>query len=113
MKVEVVKDLHLPEIEEVIVTPICPYKSKQNAKAVICGLATIKVCGLTIKGITVKQGEKGLFINMPQCLTGNQKYKDIVYATTRAMQDKITQSVLDTYQEVVKEKGSSVELAPK
>ena len=31
----------------------------------IVGIATVEVCGLTIKGVTVKQGQDGLFEPAP------------------------------------------------
>lgn len=98
IKKEMQRDLQLPEPEVINVTPVDPAGYPREARARICGLATVRVCGLTVKGITVKQGERTLFIDMPQYQNGERKYRDIVYGTSRAMQKKITQSVLDAYQ---------------
>jgi DNA-binding cell septation regulator SpoVG len=100
LKQEITKDIHLPDVEVVSVTPINP-KNVAGAKAVICGLATVKISGLTIQGITIKQGEKGLFINMPQYQNAGA-YKDIVYGTTKAMQQKLEDAILHLYKSKVK-----------
>lgn len=88
-------ELYLPEIEEVNVTRIRPH-APPGARACICGLATVRVCGVGIHGITVKRGEKGLFVNMPQYQSGGG-YKDAVYATNKRMQEKIQRAVLEEY----------------
>lgn len=98
IKQEITKDVVLPEIESVEVTPILTMKKYQTAKAYICGMATVKVCGLTIHGIAIKKSEKGVFINMPQ-YRNEKGYHDIVYGTSKAMQEKIQQAVLETYEQ--------------
>lgn len=110
IKKELMKDINLPEIDNVEVTPVNARYSN-NAKAKICGLATIQVSGLTIRGITIKQGERGMFVNMPQYKNGTGVYKDIAYGTSKAMQEKITQAVLDMYSEAVKRKGQEMQEA--
>lgn len=94
------KDLNLPEVEEVDVTPL-PDPYAGAARARIVGVATVSVCGLTIRGITVKEGEHGLFVNMPQYRTEDGKYKDLVYGTSRRMQEKIARAVLEAYRGVM------------
>lgn len=94
---ELMKDLHLPEPNLVEVTPVDTARYPQNMKAKICGMATIQICDLTIKGLTIKQGERGLFVNMPQYKNGDGTYKDVAYATSKAMKEKIEKAVLDTY----------------
>lgn len=98
VKQEITRDFHLPDLEVLNVTPVKTV-GWAGAKAVICGLATIKICGLTVKGITVKKGENGLFRNMPQYVSDAGEYRDIVYGTSKAMQEKITAAVLEAYEE--------------
>ncbi len=100
IKKEMSKDLYLPDIESVEVTPLNPVRYPSDAKAKICGLATVRLCGMTIRGITIKQGARGLFVNMPQYKNSEGAYKDAAYGTSRAMRDKINQAVLDTYREI-------------
>ena len=99
VKEEMRKDLHLPEIEIISVSPIVP-RYPSNAKAYICGVASIKILGLIIHGITIKRGQKGYFINMPQYKKAGA-YHDVIYATGKAMQDKISECVLQEYQNIV------------
>lgn len=98
IKGEIQKDLHLPNVEVVSVNPIQP-RVPPYAKAYIVGVASVKICGLLIQGITVKQGIKGLFINMPQYKT-DSGYQDIIYGTSKAMQEKISAAVIQGYVEV-------------
>lgn len=65
IKEEMRKDLYLPEIEILSISPIVP-RYPPNAKAYICGVASVQLLGLTINGITIKKGQRGYFINMPQ-----------------------------------------------
>lgn len=111
IKRELMKDLILPELESVEVTPLAP--AGKEAKVKICGVVTVQVCGLSIHGITIKQGERGLFVNMPRYKNGEGTYKDIVYGTSGAMREKIAQAVLDTYNEVVKQKEEKITVQQK
>lgn len=95
------KDLGLPDPDRVDVTPLAsPYAGEARAR--IVGVATVSVCGLTIKGITVKEGEHGLFVNMPQYRTEDGEYKDLVYGTSRRMQQKIARAVTEAYEAAIR-----------
>lgn len=99
---EVTKDLHLPKVEVVHMKQLHTHPP-EGAKAKLCGLATIKVCGLTIHGITIKQGERGLFLNMPQYPDKAGEYRDLVYGTSKAMQNRIAECVIEAYLQLTKE----------
>lgn len=99
IKEEMRKDFYLPEIEDLSVCPIVP-RCPPGAKAYVCGVASVKVLGLTIHGITVKHGQRGYFINMPQ-YRKTDGYHDVVYAIGKAMQEKISECVLQEYQRIV------------
>ena len=60
---EITKDLHLPEVTVLHMTKL-PVRKDQAVP--ILAVATVEVLGLTVSGITVKQGKDGLFCNMPQ-----------------------------------------------
>lgn len=107
IKEEISKELHLPKVEEVMVTPLEP-KLSTDAKAVICGLASVKICGLTIHGITIKRTENATFINMPQYFSDG--YKDIVHGTSKKVQQVISEAVLSKYKERIKEKKPQVSI---
>ena len=100
MKKELLKDIGLPEVEA-RVTPIKD-QSQENQAVKLRGVATAKIAeiGLTIKGIMIKESEKGLFVQMPQ-YKSDEGYKDIVYATTRAMQEKIKMATMDAYEKAL------------
>lgn len=98
---EIIRDLHLPVIEDAIVT-LDDYKV---GKVSVRGRASVKICGLWIDGITIRHGPKGMFINMPQYKQADGTYKDLVYAVTRDLQDKISSAVLDIYKRMREENG--------
>ena len=104
IKKELVKDLNLPEIEKVQITPLKTDQYKDR-KVRICGLAMIEISGLSIRGITIRESEHGLFVNMPQ-FNKDQVYKDVVYATSKAMQEKIREAVLEGYLELTRNNKS-------
>lgn len=99
IKEEMRKDFHLPEVEILSISPIVP-RYPPNAKAYICGIASIQLLGITINGITIKKGKKGYFINMPQ-YKKTDGYHDVIYATGKAMQEKISECVLQEYQKIM------------
>lgn len=89
------KQYVLPEVEVLSVNPIVP-RYPPKAKAYICGVASVKMYAITIHGITIKKGQKGYFVNMPQ-YKKTDGYHDVVYATTKQMQEKIADAVLQEY----------------
>ncbi len=99
IKEEMRKDLYLPEIEILSISPIVP-RYPPNAKAYICGVASVQLLGLTINGITIKKGQRGYFINMPQ-YKSSDGYHDVIYAIGKAMQKKISECVLQEYQKIM------------
>ena len=99
IKEEIGKEFYLPEIEVLSICPITP-RHPPDARAYICGVASIQVLGLTIHGITIKQGQKGYFINMPQYKKADG-YHDVIYATGKALQEKIEETVLKEYKKTI------------
>ena len=81
------------------ISPIVP-RYPPNAKAYICGVASVQLLGLTINGITIKKGQRGYFINMPQ-YKSSDGYHDVIYAIGKAMQKKISECVLQEYQKIM------------
>ena len=55
------KDLYLPEIEILSISPIVP-RYPPNAKAYICGVASVQLLGLTINGITIKKDKEAILL---------------------------------------------------
>ena len=74
-------------------------ETQPASRTPIRAVATVRICGISITGITVKQGKRGLFINMPQYRQADKTYKDLIYAITKEMQDKISRSVITAYKQ--------------
>ena len=98
---EITKDLYLPEVTVLHMTKL-PVKKDQTVP--ILAVATVEVLGLTVSGITVKQGKDGLFCNMPQYYSEKKGYRDVVHGTTKRMQEAVFEKVLATYEMAGKEK---------
>ena len=92
---EISKDLELPEI---IVPSMTLFPMKSEKKVTIVGIATVEVCGLTIKGVTVKQGQDGLFCNLPQYYSEKDGYRDVIRPTSKRIREAITEAVLQEYE---------------
>lgn len=101
---EITKDLHLPEVTVLRVTKL-PVRKDQAVP--ILAVATVEVLGLTVSGITVKQGKDGLFCNMPQYYSEKKGYRDVVHGTTKRMQEAVFEKVLATYEMAGKEKENT------
>ena len=98
IQMEITKDLYLPKIE-VLHLQVFP-KGKKNF---LVGEATIRVLGVTVKGILLKQGKYGVFCHMPQYYSEKKGYQDVIYSPSKRLRDAIFQTVLETYQERQKE----------
>lgn len=97
--VEECKELLLNRLDGIDVLSVNQVKKVSNhGNVATVGMATIRVSGLTIDGITIKRGEKGLFINMPQYQL-NQKFYDQVYGIDKSTQEEISKAVIDQYEE--------------
>lgn len=101
---EITKDLHLPEVTVLRVTKL-PVRKDQTVP--ILAVATVEVLGLTVSGITVKQGKDGLFCNMPQYYSEKKGYRDVVHGTTKRMQEAVFEKVLATYEMAGREKENT------
>lgn len=99
---EIRRGLYLPEIGEIVITPV---KIDRKQRTPICGVASVKINGLMISGITIKEGKDGLFINMPQYRQADGKYKDLVYATSKDLQQKIGVAVIERYEDERRKKN--------
>lgn len=95
------KGLDNPLITNVRVTALS--EPLQSGSISIKGYASIMVSGFAINGISIKEGNKGLFVQMPQYRDGNGQYHDIAYGTNSAFQETIKAAVLETYQKTMKE----------
>lgn len=103
VKEAIVKSVNQIPVTETRVTVIKP---KSDSSVKLCGIASIKLAGITINGIMIKEGENGLFVQMPQQKTSTG-WKDIVYGTNPFMQYNIKDAVLEGYKKELEQKKQS------
>lgn len=69
-----------------------------DGKMKVRGIATVNIAGFAINGILIKEGKNGLFVQMPQHLSGDGNYRDTIYCTTGSMRWAVQDEVLAAYQ---------------
>ena len=92
---ETVPDVNIDDVR------ITPLNQKTGSVVQKLGIASIKMYGMTVNGIVIKEGRKGRFVQMPQYQTQGQ-YRDTVYGVTAAIQRKIEERVLLEYDKIIK-----------
>lgn len=85
-------------IDDVRITPL---NQKIGSVVQKLGIASVKMYGMTVNGIVIKEGRKGRFVQMPQYQTQGQ-YRDTVYGVTAAIQRKIEERVLLEYDRIIR-----------
>jgi len=80
---------------------ITPLNQKTDSVVQKLGIASVKMYGMTVNGIVIKEGRKGRFVQMPQYQTQGQ-YRDTVYGVTAAIQRKIEERVLLEYDRIIR-----------
>lgn len=85
-------------IDDVRITPL---NQKTGSVVQKLGIASVKMYGMTVNGIVIKEGRKGRFVQMPQYQTQGQ-YRDTVYGVTAAIQRKIEDRVLLEYDKIIR-----------
>ena len=61
--------------------------------------ADISVAGVIVKGLSVVDGSKGLFVSMPRHQGKDGKWYDTVYPATKELREQLSQLVLSAYQQ--------------
>lgn len=92
---ETVPDVNIDDVR------ITPLNQKTGSVVQKLGIASVKMYGMTVNGIVIKEGRKGRFVQMPQYRTQGQ-YRDTVYGVTAAIQRKIEDRVLLEYDKIIK-----------
>lgn len=96
----IMRPLKRAEIDKVRVSLLDPENSRGTVKNV--GIATIETAGIRISGVMIKEGPKGLSVQMPQHMS-KEKYVDTVFPLTRGMYDEIKDAVLWAYRDELRE----------
>ncbi len=66
------------------------------------GYASISIDDeFVVKGLTIREGENGKFVCMPSIKIGNE-YRDVAFPVTSKAREKITNAVLQTYEQEIK-----------
>ncbi len=81
------------KIDEIRITPL---NQKSDAVVKNLGIASIKMYGMTINGIIIKEGRRGAFVQMPQYFSDGA-YHDTVYGITSAVQKKLEEQIMEQY----------------
>lgn len=93
---QITKKVHTAPVTNIRITSLENVSSAMQIKNV--GVASATVAGITINGIMIKEGKKGLFVEMPQHKT-KEGWKDTIYATNSMMKWDIQNEILCAYQE--------------
>lgn len=109
MKRIITKPLRYLEIDDVRVSLLSPQGSPGSVKNL--GIASIKIYGITVNGIIIKEGKNGLFVQMPQHSSGSG-YKDTFYGSTNSAQREIRDAVLNAYTKKVNMEKNGPEAKP-
>lgn len=94
------KGIELPTVENVRVSLLNPQRA--DSAIIARGIATLRLAGMTINGIMIKESERGLFVQMPQHRGVDGIYKDTVYGTNVGIHALIRDEVLQAYEKEMK-----------
>ncbi|MFA6357541.1 MAG: SpoVG family protein [Candidatus Omnitrophota bacterium] len=72
------------------------YKLETDSK--LKAFADVAFSGIVIKGFSVVNGEKGLFVSMPRHQGKDGKWYDTVYPETKELKQQLSAIVLEAYQ---------------
>jgi len=71
---------------------------KLNTDSKLKAFADVSFSGMVIKGFSVVNGEKGLFVSMPRHQGKDGKWYDTVTPATKELKQQLTEVVLEAYQ---------------
>ncbi len=80
---------------EIAVSRIYRLEGESKLKA----FADISVAGMIVKGFSVVDGSKGLFVSMPRHQGKDGKWYDTVYPQTKELRQQLSEVVLTAYKE--------------
>lgn len=71
---------------------------KLDTDSKLKAFADVSFSGMVIKGFSVVNGEKGLFVSMPRHQGKDGKWYDTVTPATKELKQQLTEAVLEAYQ---------------
>lgn len=90
------------DIMENIITEVRIFPKDNLGKTLAFANITI-MDQFVVKNLRVVKGDKGIFIGMPSNKKKNGEYVDIFFPITQDAREKITQIIVDKYEETIKE----------
>ncbi len=84
------------EVEENTISVSRIYKLDTDSK--LKAFADVSFSGVVIKGFSVVNGGKGLFVSMPRHQGKDGKWYDTVYPQTKELKQQLSEAVLEAYQ---------------
>lgn len=81
------------ETSEISVSRIYKLDTDSKLKA----FADVSFSGIVIKGLSVVDGVKGLFVSMPRHQGKDGKWYDTVYPETKELKQQLSEVVLEAY----------------
>lgn len=70
-----------------------------DGKSKLKAFADVSFAGIIVKGFSVVDGSKGLFVSMPRHQGKDGKWYNTVYPTTKELKEQLSEAVLAVYQE--------------
>lgn len=77
------------------VSRVCRVDSDSKLKAFV----DVAISGIVVKGFSVVDGSKGLFVSMPRHQGKDGKWYNTVYPVTKELKQKLSEVVLTAYKE--------------
>jgi DNA-binding cell septation regulator SpoVG len=77
------------------ISRLCKLESDSKLKAFV----DVSISGIVVKGFSVVDGSKGLFVSMPRHQGKDGKWYDTVYPSTKELKQKLSEAVLSAYKE--------------
>jgi len=81
------------EVNAISVSRIFKLDTDSKLKA----FADVSFSGIVIKGFSVVEGQKGLFVSMPRHQGKDGKWRDTVTAETKELKQRLSELVLEAY----------------
>ena len=82
-------------MEENVISVSRIYKLDTDSK--LKAFADVTFSGVVIKGFSVVDGPKGIFVSMPRHQGKDGKWRDTVTATTNQLKQQLAEVVLEAY----------------
>ena len=94
---------------EAIAVKIYLAKSKAAKKAGILANASVTLFGAFAVRLVVRKGKKGTWVSMPAQKGADGEYHDIFFPVTAKAREKLTNAVIEAYEEAIEDDGDELD----